>query len=452
MAIVKTLDIILRATTGKLEQDFAKARKMFSKAFSSVGGQIFTAVAGAVSFASAMNSVITQFGRVDEISDTAKTLGLTFAEMERLTVASEMSGVQIEMFAKIAGDASIKAYEAASGNKALSDTFKKLGIDAKRFVGLSLEDKIGTLAAAFAKMDADPVQRMVIASELFGKNWRKVLPLLDESAGFLEKAAKWSAAYELGVTAAEIDLIENANVAFKELQMATVGIARKIAIQFAPAVELLMRQLAAAIRPGTLLNNVLRALGDIILAVTFVATGLLVIVNGINELFGGWLGKTLRLVLVMGGLVIVLRSLAAIMRTVYMISKLQLAVDAARAALAGVTAKQIVLATAFLMSTVWAVQRLEAEMSKTFGTMNELKDGLGEMKDFDLNMNVTTTVNQQSATMGSQAAFEQLYKVKLDGPAQDMVNEQKKTNEILEQLKDNAVRDRVEEFMEGTVL
>lgn len=452
MAIVKTLDIILRATTGKLEQDFAKARKMFSNAFSSVGGQIFTAVAGAVSFASAMNTVMNQFDRVDEIADTAKTLGLTFSEMERLTIAAEMSGVEIEMFTKIAGDASIKAYEAANGNKALSSTFNRLGIDAKRFVDLSVEDKVGTLAAAFAKMDADPIQRMVIASELFGKNWRKVMPLLDESAGFLEKAAKWSAAYELGVTAAEIDLIENANVAFKELQMATVGIARKIAIQFAPAVELLMRQLAAAIRPGTLLNNVLRAMGDIVLAVTFVATSLLVVVNGINELFGGWIGKTLRLVLVMGGLVIVLRSLAAIMKTVYMISKLQLAVDTARAALAGMTAKQIAFAIGFLISTVVAVQQLEAQMTKTLGTFEELKGGLGEMKDFDLNMNVTTTVNQQSATMGSQAAFEQLYKVKLDGPAQDMVNEQKKTNELLEQLKDNTFKDHVNDFMEGNVL
>jgi len=51
-------------------------------------------------------------------------------------------------------------------------------------------------------------------------------------------------------------------------------------------------------------------------------------------------------------------------------------------------------------------------------------------------INVKASVNPQSAQFGSQAAFEQLYKVNVAGPIDDMIKKQEEANIILGEIRD----------------
>lgn len=434
MAIVKTLDIILRATTGKLQSDVEKGRGQLKKLFN-LAGPLTAGITSAVSLATAIGTLRSEFNRIDEIGDAAQVFGIAFDEMNRLTIAANLSGQSVDEFSTLAGKLSLKAYAASVGNKDLAEAFKILNVDAKAFLGLSLEDKIQKIATAFNSTKLTQIDKMRVAMELFGKNWTKILPVLNESAAALQRAAKWSAMYKLGLDDSQVSMVENANWAFGELMSSIQGVARHVAVQLAPTLELLMRQMAEAIRPGTALNGVLRGMGDLLQVVATIAAIVATAVNMLSTLFGGWAGNLARTIVLLGGMVVILRTVVATMRLLYSITKAQVLIETVLGAIRGLSFKQAAAVGFAVTGITIALIALEAQAGNAWAEMEKMGDVAFDLKSIG-DIDMKTSVNQQSAQFGSQAAFEQLYKVNVSGPIDDMIKKQEEANQLLGEIRD----------------
>jgi len=434
MAIVKTLDIILRASTGKLTSDVKKASRELKKLFD-IAGPLTAGITSAVSLGAAISTLRNEFNRIDEIGDAAAVFGVAFDEMNRLTIAANLSGQSVDDFSTLAGKLSLKAYEASVGNKELAEAFRVLNIDSKAFLGLSLESKIKAVADAFSSVDLTQMDKMRVASELFGKSWTKILPVLNESAAALQRAAKWSAMYKLGLSESQVSLVENANWAFGELMASIQGVARHVAVQLAPTLELLMRQMAEAIRPGTALNGVLRGMGDLLQVVATIAALVATSINMLSTLFGGWGGHLARTIVLLGGLVVVMRTMITTMRLLYSITKAQVLIETVLGAIRGLSFKQAAAVGAAIATITLALGALEAQAGNAWAELGKIGDVAMDMKSMG-DINVKASVNPQSAQFGSQAAFEQLYKVNVAGPIDDMIKKQEEANIILGEIRD----------------
>lgn len=229
MAIsAETLNVILKAK----DKDFARQMKQnearvarfskksnaglksttahFSKLGSAAAG--FLPALGAAAMVSAVKNVVSS---LDEIGKTADRIGITTDALQELRAVAESAGVE-----QSALDNSIEKLgkglaEAATGIGTAKYALDELGLSANDLMGLGLDGALAKIADEINKVP-DPMQKTVLATQLFGRSGTPMLNLLREGAAGMDKMRK--EARELGIVIDE-DLIRNAEEAQTQLDL-----------------------------------------------------------------------------------------------------------------------------------------------------------------------------------------------------------------------------------------
>ena len=160
----------MRAQAGKFSGDL---KGMLVGAFS---------IAGVVAFAS----------RMREVRNEALRLGTSVESVQRIGKVAKGADVDFEVLAKAMNKVTLEAGKAANGDKGSGGLFKRLGLDAKAFVGLSMENKIIALSAAFqrSKQSGDGTAAML---ELLGERGTEIIPVLAQGPKALASGMKEAA-------------------------------------------------------------------------------------------------------------------------------------------------------------------------------------------------------------------------------------------------------------------
>ena len=160
----------MRAQAGKFSGDL---KGMLVGAFS---------IAGVVAFAS----------RMREVRNEALRLGTSVESVQRISKVAKGADVDFEVLAKAMNKVTLEAGKAANGDKGSGGLFKRLGLDAKAFVGLKMEDKIIALSAAFqrSKQSGDGTAAML---ELLGERGTEIIPVLAQGPQALASGMKEAA-------------------------------------------------------------------------------------------------------------------------------------------------------------------------------------------------------------------------------------------------------------------
>lgn len=180
---------------------------------SSIGGlaglaaPLAGALTGVVAAVKGIAEVGQAFGEIDEIAKSAQKFGVTTEQMVGLQHAAELSGVSVEQ---------------------LDSAMKKAARN-----GTSLEAIADKIAAT-----SDPTERANIAFKALGKSGQDMIPLLSGGSEALRQMMDEGnrLAGFSGVDAAKV---EAANDAITRMKLAFTGIARDLAIELAPAVEMI---------------------------------------------------------------------------------------------------------------------------------------------------------------------------------------------------------------------
>lgn len=131
-----------------------------------------------------VEQLISDFARVQDIADQ---LGITAEEVQRVRGAADTAGTGIEFVAKQMTKATLEARKLADGIEGIevagsdagkaAEGFRKLGIDAKTFAELPLDQQILAIAQG---MDGIPEEgdKIAAAIDLFGAKGKEMIPLL----------------------------------------------------------------------------------------------------------------------------------------------------------------------------------------------------------------------------------------------------------------------------------
>lgn len=164
---------------GKAVTDFAdqipgasNAMSMFSKGPAAAAGMAIAAVG--VGFAAAMKKSI---DFADSINDMSLRLGVSTEQLSVLSLYAEQSGTDIETLATAMGKLGVKISE---GDKNL----KKYGVTAG-----TADEALFQLADKIAATE-DPMMRLKIATDAFGKSGQQMLPLLVQGGDALRVMGK----------------------------------------------------------------------------------------------------------------------------------------------------------------------------------------------------------------------------------------------------------------------
>lgn len=181
----------IKQVNSKLHQTAEKADKIgkgFTKASEKLK-PLSTATAGVVVGLGAM--AVSSAKTADELLTLEKNTGLSTDTIQKMKYSAELLDVPFETIKKSLAKTSMNMVQVAKGNKQLSSTYKSLGI--------SLTDTNGKLknneTIFYSTIDAlknvkDETERERLATELFGKSYQDVLPLVEQGSKAFQEHSK----------------------------------------------------------------------------------------------------------------------------------------------------------------------------------------------------------------------------------------------------------------------
>jgi hypothetical protein len=260
-----TLDIL--AKTGQFVAGMDKAGRTAKKTFNEIskyGKQMAKYTAGAATAAAGALVYMVNQSRnaIDAQAKLATQYRTTYESLTILNRAGELAGIDMEAISKASKALEMNMANAAQGTKAQVDAFAKLNINAKELSKLSLDKRIEMINKAL-KDNVSETERAAVAADIYGAKNALAMQTIDP-----DTIAR--AAHEvkiLGTALSEVDAqkIQIANDSFSVVQEGIKGFSDQLAVQFAPALQLIGDKFFSAAEEAGGMGKVAEKVFDVML-------------------------------------------------------------------------------------------------------------------------------------------------------------------------------------------
>jgi uncharacterized protein with PIN domain len=205
------------------------------------------------------NMVLETMATIDAQAKLARAVGGTTAGLQALARAADRSGVQSSELAAAATRLNQKLGEVIATGKGADDTFKKLGISARDLAAMDVDQRFMAISDAMRAAGLSSQEMSYHLREL-GIRQSSVITLIQ--GGSEEIARSRKALQDFGVTISEIDAaqIERANDALSEVGRVAEGLRNQLAVEFAPAIELMANAFTSAAMEGGAVHTIVQGL------------------------------------------------------------------------------------------------------------------------------------------------------------------------------------------------
>jgi hypothetical protein len=441
LAIAKTLDILLRAPTSKLDSDFKKAQQLTAGFVGAFKGLV-APLLGALSFGGVVVKINAALRSLDDLAKRSVRFNVDPSGLQALELAAGVAGVQITEL-EVANRTLTKHIESIiRGVMRSKEIFGELVLSAEDLSDKALPEQLRLIAVGMENIEGK-TRKNALALELFGRSGNRLLPMLANEGKQLVDAMADVERLVGSFSKQDVAQVEGANDAWTRLMMTFNGIFQRMAIDMAPALQLLYTNLAEAIKPGTALNEMMKTFGDILTIGVYLVNAMAAGVSFLSNALGVKERILVGTVIAMAALITLTKTLAAL----YVILRIRtLALAAVETFRLLLTAKGLAIVGAAAAGMVAFKDQLTAVIKELLGATDAQLAMNDAVMDFDKiqGSGGNRKLNLSSATAGSQAALEQLFTVRgeqrgMDG-IKDSVN---RGNAILEQIRDgvNASRD-----------
>jgi len=179
-ASAKKLTTDLRSAEGEVNSFAGRA----VKSLSAIGIAVGVAALAAGATVSAM--VIGAAKELDDLADSAASLGIATKELQRLQFQAGQAGSSAEGVGQSLMFMQNAIQDASDGNEQLSKSFARLGLDAKSLKSLKPEEQFRKIAAAMSTV-TDQTEATSLSRNIFGRGGLQSLNLLRSN---LEETSK----------------------------------------------------------------------------------------------------------------------------------------------------------------------------------------------------------------------------------------------------------------------
>lgn len=145
------------------------------------GTKVATAVVGATTaVVGGVSAMATSFAdTTGDLDDMAQRTGVSAEEFQKYAYAAKLSGMETTTLEKAMIKQQKAFADAKEGSKAMSEAYKRLGVDIKSIE--SSGDAFDVVIKKLASMENE-TERNAIANDIFGKSYAELAPLLNSGA------------------------------------------------------------------------------------------------------------------------------------------------------------------------------------------------------------------------------------------------------------------------------
>lgn len=186
-----------------------------------------------------IDAVKTQLGEIDEITKSARTLGVETESLIGLRLAAEeFSGVTEATFDKSLKRMVVRIGEAANGTGEAKTMLEQLGLSAQQLATMSPDQAFVEIAESIRGLNT-PAEQAAAAYAIFGRQGVELLNTLRQGRDGLQETQTAVETLGLAFSAVDGSRIEAANDAMGRASAVGVGLARELTIEVAPALLVL---------------------------------------------------------------------------------------------------------------------------------------------------------------------------------------------------------------------
>jgi lambda family phage tail tape measure protein len=173
----------------------------------------------------------------DAMNDMSQRLGVSVKDLASFKLAAEQSGTSLDGVGAGIARLSRSIGEAENGNKKLAGTLKELGITAR-----DPKEAFFQLADAVQSIE-DPNKRAALLSQVLGKSYGELVPLLNQGSEALRESAKASETFAESMAKLAPDA-DKFNDQLELLKTNTAGFAASILSSAVPALNTLFERIS----------------------------------------------------------------------------------------------------------------------------------------------------------------------------------------------------------------
>jgi hypothetical protein len=243
MATIANLAVSLTARIGNFEKGFKKATRVAKRFSSDLSKHVKTISKYAFAIASVALGGLSilvkgQLSAIDATSKLSRTLGLSTEELAGYQYAASLAGVESDALDKGITKMNRTVADAVDGLSTAKLALDKAGLSVKDLSGLSTDQRIKLLADRYNSI-GDAATRASFLMNIFGRAGIGIGNLFEQGAEGIREAQL--EAERLGLTFSNFDArgVEEANDALTRIKAVVTGIARRIAVQLAPFIQVI---------------------------------------------------------------------------------------------------------------------------------------------------------------------------------------------------------------------
>lgn len=265
-ALIGSLSILTQIDTSRLskgrKETEQQVRGMVAQV-QSFGSSLLTARnlatgAFATGVVSAFNQVTDRLSKLDDVGDLAERLHISAQSLMELQHAATITDVStgdlqsgLQRLLKTAG-------EAGTGSSSAVAAFRAIGLELKDIQGLSATDLFATVAEKLRRI-GDEQRQMALGSDLFGKGFATLIPLVNEGAAGVRLLTEERRRL-LNLTEDEVDAIGRWDASTKRLSASWELFWDRWAVRAAGTLTMTNDIIAATLNGGTTIGDI--ALGN----------------------------------------------------------------------------------------------------------------------------------------------------------------------------------------------
>ena len=226
MAVVKNIDVALRANVDKFEAGMRRGTEITRK----FTDHITTVAAGVVGFQTALNlgsravhELMESMEEIDKANKAAVSIGIATGELIKLRFAvEEVAGDAVDLDrALIEMNKSIA--EAGLGGKKAAEAINRLGINFKTLSEASPDKAFQMITEAISGLQTQG-EKTIVAMEIFGKQGKQMGVLFENSAKALKDASEFAETFGLNISELDAEKVNQVNDALDRMKIIFKGI------------------------------------------------------------------------------------------------------------------------------------------------------------------------------------------------------------------------------------
>jgi hypothetical protein len=203
------------------------------------------AVGGIVAIGVAWHNVSEEMKRIDELSDSAAKLGMSFRDLSNMRLSiGESSGLDPASIDNAMQRMQVGLAEASS--KQSGDLFDKLAVSGLNAAQLLKQGPAKAMEEIAAKTQAlqSPTDQLLLAYELFGKQGAAIVSSLRDGPGAMQEMAAYADKVGMNLSQAQAEQVGAANDAWDRMGMVATGAWRQIAAEASPVLTVIYESIA----------------------------------------------------------------------------------------------------------------------------------------------------------------------------------------------------------------